>query len=180
MNFCKFVPMMAHIISRIALFPRETGKIFQKILLGTSLVRFLKSNFIRTLAFVLIAVIGWTGISVSGSVSGNVNPGANGVNQLVMGDVAWAETPEEKAAREKNEGTGTVKAINAAINLMYALLTPLLALAGWLLTPDWAFGEIFGMRVVLHDLWILISNIVYVIFAFLLVAMAFMNIFGAE
>jgi hypothetical protein len=63
---------------------------------------------------------------------------------------------------------------------MYALLTPLLGLAGWLLTPDWVFGEIFGLRPVLHDLWILVSNVVYVIFAFLLVAMAFMNIFGAE
>lgn len=63
---------------------------------------------------------------------------------------------------------------------MYALLTPLLMLAGWLLTPDWVFGEIFGLRPVFHNLWILISNIVYIIFAFLLVAMAFMNIFGHE
>lgn len=53
-------------------------------------------------------------------------------------------------------------------------------LAGWLLTPDWVFGEIFGLRPVFHNLWILISNIVYIIFAFLLVAMAFMNIFGHE
>jgi hypothetical protein len=53
-------------------------------------------------------------------------------------------------------------------------------LAGWLLTPDWVFGEVFGLRPVLHDLWILVSNMVYVVFAFLLVVMAFMNIFAGE
>ncbi len=105
-----------------------------------------------------------------------------GVSQLVMGEVVWAQQPANPSANSPidGEGVGAVKTINAAINLMYALLTPLLMLAGWLLTPDWAFGEIFGLRPVLHDMWILVSNIVYVIFAFLLVAMAFMNIFGAE
>ncbi|MFZ4461589.1 MAG: hypothetical protein ACOYN2_03500 [Patescibacteria group bacterium] len=48
------------------------------------------------------------------------------------------------------------------------------------MTPDWVFGEVFGFRPVLHQFWVLISNIVYVIFAFLLVGIAFMNIFGSE
>jgi hypothetical protein len=48
------------------------------------------------------------------------------------------------------------------------------------MTPDWVFGEIFGFRPVLHSLWVLVSNVVYVIFAFLLVVMAFMNIFAGE
>ncbi len=70
--------------------------------------------------------------------------------------------------------------LNGLTNVFFSLLTPLLMLAGWLLTPDWVFGEIFGLRPVLHQLWVLVSNIVYIIFAFLLVAMAFMNIFAGE
>lgn len=51
-------------------------------------------------------------------------------------------------------------------------------LAGWLLSPDWTFGEVFGLRPVFHGLWILISNVVYVVFGFMLVFVAFANIFG--
>ena len=53
-------------------------------------------------------------------------------------------------------------------------------IAGWLMTPDWTFGEIFGLRPILHELWVTVANFVYIVFAFLLVAMAFMNIFGGE
>ncbi len=65
-----------------------------------------------------------------------------------MGGVAWAATRSERDAADAikasaGSDTGTVKTLNAALNLLYALLTPLLMLAGWLLTPDWAFGEIF-------------------------------------
>lgn len=50
-------------------------------------------------------------------------------------------------------------------------------LAGWLLSPDWTFGDVFNMRDTLHQLWVLISNLVYVVFAFLLIVIAFRNIF---
>lgn len=187
MNLCTFAPMFAYILSHARLFLRETGKFFQKILLGTKLVSSLKSNFVRTLALVLVAIIGWMGISW-GPMSGEGGAlGSNEMGRLVVGEVVWANAVSGGGgggggvtAATPTEGVGAVKTVNAVINILYALLTPLLMLAGWLLTPDWAFGEIFGMRPVLHDMWILVSNIVYVIFAFLLVAMAFMNIFGAE
>jgi hypothetical protein len=57
-----------------------------------------------------------------------------------------------------------ITALNLVIELLTFLITPLIMLAGWLLSPDWTFGEIFGLRPVLHQLWILISNVVYVIF----------------
>lgn len=84
---------------------------------------------------------------------------------------------DKKSTEGKDDSTTGLSFINGFFNILFALITPLLMLAGWLLTPDWVFGEIFGLRVVLHDLWILVSNLVYVIFAFLLVAMAFANIF---
>ena len=70
--------------------------------------------------------------------------------------------------------------LNGLTGVFLSILTPFLILCGWLLTPDWVFGEVFGLRPVLHSLWVLVSNIVYIIFAFLLVAMAFMNIFAGE
>jgi hypothetical protein len=54
-----------------------------------------------------------------------------------------------------------------------ALLTSLIAL---LLNPGWVNGTIFGFEIFLKDIWRLISNIVYFVFAFLLIAIAFMNI----
>ena len=91
------------------------------------------------------------------------------------------------AAEEKTAGatesdafiTGTVKLLNTLLMLMYAILIPLISFAGWLLSPDWVLGDVLNLRPVLHNLWVLISNIVYVIFAFILIAMAFMNIFGS-
>jgi hypothetical protein len=142
-------------------------------------------NFLRIFVLVLVAMVGWAGISVGYHGDGEVGDGGNVVKELALGDSAWAVEPgtgttTKGATTPDKSSSSLVVVLNALLNVMYALLTPLLLLAGWLLTPDWAFGEIFGLRPVIHDLWILISNIVYIIFAFLLVTMAFMNIFGAE
>lgn len=71
-----------------------------------------------------------------------------------------------------------VSLMNVGIGTLTFLITPLIMLAGWLLSPDWTFGEVFGLRPIFHSLWVLISNIVYVIFGFMLVFVAFANIFG--
>lgn len=173
MNLCKFAPMIASLITCVARFLRE---IAHAILSKSGLFRASGKAFVRFGVLATVAVLGWTGFS--GEVTSVVAPTgqasiAIGIN--IIPNAHAAKTDGTEVVKE----TG-VKTINAIFNLMYALLTPLLMLAGWLLTPDWVFGEIFGLRPVLHDMWILISNIVYVIFAFLLVAMAFMNIFGSE
>lgn len=67
--------------------------------------------------------------------------------------------------------------LNVGVATLTFLITPLIMLAGWLLSPDWTFGDIFLLRPVLHNLWVFVSNIVYVIFGFLLVFVAFANIF---
>lgn len=66
------------------------------------------------------------------------------------------------------------------INLLVALLTaPAAIMAGWLLTPDWTFGDFFGIREYLYEIWVLVSNIVYIIFAMILLWLAAMGIFGS-
>lgn len=88
-----------------------------------------------------------------------------------------AKKPDEKSVT--NEAMGTLVDIsNVIIKLLSIFLTPLIMLAGWLLSPDWTFGDILGLRPILHKLWILISNVVYVVFGFMLVFVAFANIFG--
>ena len=46
------------------------------------------------------------------------------------------------------------------------------------LSPDWVNGSIFGLQEKMREIWILVSNIVYFIFAFVLIWIAFMNIIG--
>lgn len=70
-----------------------------------------------------------------------------------------------------------VWALNFAIELCNLLFAPLLMFAGWLLTPDWTVWDFIGLRPALHSLWVLMFNLVYVIFAFLLIYIAILNIF---
>jgi hypothetical protein len=126
----------------------------------------------------------WSGISVIPHTDSSLAHESFVQYSMVAGDVAWAAGgggPDASAAKspENTSDTG-VSFINGAFNVMFAIITPFLMLAGWLLTPDWTFGQVFGLRSVLHDLWVLISNVVYIIFAFLLIAMAFMNIYAGE
>lgn len=182
MNFCKFASMLAYIASYVSQFSRKIENTSRFVWDRMSLNQISGLSFLRSLAVILIAVMAWTGVQVQEVEHAGVV--GYGVSEVRLGEGVWAATAPDAAKPKANattpEGATGVKTINAALNVMYALLTPMLMLAGWLLTPDWVFGEIFGLRPVFHNLWILISNIVYVIFAFLLVAMAFMNIFGHE
>ncbi len=89
-------------------------------------------------------------------------------------------TTADKKVTSDSTIDSIISILNLGIGVLTFLITPLIMLAGWLLSPDWTFGEIFGLRPILHQLWILISNVVYVIFGFMLVFVAFANIFGGE
>jgi hypothetical protein len=108
------------------------------------------------------------------SPAGNVQIGNGGIyNSMAAGTAAGnSAQPEDPAINT------IVSVLNLGIGVLTFLTTPLIMLAGWLLSPDWTFGEIFGLRPILHQLWILVSNVVYVIFGFMLVFVAFANIFG--
>lgn len=55
---------------------------------------------------------------------------------------------------------------------------PFAMLSSWLISPDWTFGDFIGLRPILHSLWVFVSNMVYVIFAAMLIVVAIANIFG--
>ncbi|EKD29290.1 MAG: hypothetical protein ACD_78C00454G0004 [uncultured bacterium (gcode 4)] len=141
----------------------------------------------RLLRFWLLGVF-IVGLFVS---IGEVSINQGGALSLSQGgwNVAVAVTPadgvatpgaNDKKAEPINAAMdGLIDVYNMGIELLSIIITPLIMLAGWLLSPDWTFGEIFWLRPILHQLWIFISNIVYVIFGFILVSIAFANIFGA-
>lgn len=59
------------------------------------------------------------------------------------------------------------------LSMILALFTYLSAL---FLSPNWINGSLFWLHKYLHDIWILMSNLVYFVFAFILIWIAFMNI----
>lgn len=133
----------------------------------------------RSVALTAVAILSWT--------SGSHLPQAvldRGTDFAVEGLVSSAAAAAGSAAPAADPKTGktaeesAATLVNGVVELVMMLFLPATILAGWLLSPDWTFGEIFGLRPIIHDLWVLMSNVVYVIFAFLLVWLAFLNIFG--
>lgn len=44
------------------------------------------------------------------------------------------------------------------------------------MSPDWTSGDLFGLRTPMHDMWVIVSNIVYFIYAVLLIIIALATI----
>ncbi len=73
----------------------------------------------------------------------------------------------------KSESTDLYNALIQTVSTGIGMLS---SIVGLFLNPSWTNGTGIWLHVHLKDLWIMISNIVYVIFAFLLIIIAFMNI----
>jgi hypothetical protein len=71
-----------------------------------------------------------------------------------------------------------IAALNWILTIASSFIAMLTALVSLLLNPGWINGTIFGFDIYLKEIWVLISNIVYFIFAFILITISFMNIVG--
>jgi len=92
-------------------------------------------------------------------------------------DNAFAVTENWWAKSTTTDWMSTlVEWINFLIKISSTIIGLLSALIALLLNPGWINGTIFGLDVYLKDIWILISNIVYFAFAFILIIISFMNI----
>lgn len=69
-----------------------------------------------------------------------------------------------------------IEAIDSVLKFITTIFWIIWGLVSWLLTPDWVNGSIFWMDQVLKKIWILASNIVYMVFAWIFVWIAFANI----
>lgn len=88
------------------------------------------------------------------------------------------------AADVSSQDSDVIEAIVQVLNLLFTiitfLLTPAIILCGWLLSPDWTMGDFFGLRPYFIQVWVLVSNLVYIVFALMLLWMAVMQIFSSE
>lgn len=73
-----------------------------------------------------------------------------------------------------------VAGINIVLSILTIIVSPAIMLASWLMSPDWTSGDLFGIRPVMHSLWITVSNIAYFIYAILLIFIALATIFNSE
>ena len=71
-----------------------------------------------------------------------------------------------------------VEGLNYGFKFLSILIWLLTNFVGLFLNPSWTNGTVLGLQVHLKELWILVSNIVYFVFAILIVVIAFMNILG--
>ena len=60
------------------------------------------------------------------------------------------------------------------------IVSPAIILASWLMSPDWTSGDLFGLRDPMHKMWIVVSNIVYFVYAVILIMIALATIFGKD
>lgn len=86
-------------------------------------------------------------------------------------------TEGEDRAQMWNQG---INALNLILGIVTALVSPAIMFAGWLMSPDWTSGDLFGLRTPMYALWVTVSNIVYFIYAVLLVLIALGTMFGQD
>ncbi|MCP4523396.1 MAG: hypothetical protein GY828_04190, partial [Candidatus Gracilibacteria bacterium] len=100
------------------------------------------------------------------------------ISFFLFGDVAFANTGDGKGPLLPESEIQPGTWFNAFIQIITTLVGVMSNIVGVFLNPSWTNGIGLGLHEHLRSLWILISNVVYFIFAFLLVVIAFMNIIG--
>ncbi len=105
--------------------------------------------------------------------------------QIEIGGIANAQAKkntELKDAEQENQQTinRVIAGLNWAAGIVTALVSPAIGLLGWLLSPDWTSGDLFGLRQYLYKLWITVSNIIYFIYAIALIIVAVMTMFNSK
>ena len=91
---------------------------------------------------------------------------------------SFAEDAAKTAAANKEAMDSIIKWLNFFVKIFSSLLGIFSSLISLFLNPWWVNWTIFNLDIYMKDIWILVSNIVYFAFAFILIIIAVMNIFG--
>ena len=101
---------------------------------------------------------------------------------FIFGDLSFAEDTEDFLDDEWNISEAWQTDLKNRLNALSIFLSFWLAFFTYLstlfLSSDWYSWGLFWLNAVFKDIWIFVSNIVYFIFAFILIFIAFMNIIG--
>ena len=80
------------------------------------------------------------------------------------------------AAKDTTWAQKGIDFVNWLLQMVWVLLALATYLASMFLSPEWINGSLFWMSDKFKEIWILVSNVVYFVFAFVLIWIAFMNI----
>lgn len=95
---------------------------------------------------------------------------------IFSGDMAFAWDAWNTTSSESD----VIKNFNVVIQILAAIIWFFSAIIWVFIDASWSSWSALGLNWKLHQLWVLVSNVVYFIFAFLLVWIAFMNIVGKD
>ena len=99
------------------------------------------------------------------------------VISFVLSDVAFAAWETVAATDTVKKGINSIlEGLNIALSVISVMLALLTYLSTLFLDPSWLNGSVFGLSVKFKEIWILVSNIVYFAFAFILIWIALVNI----
>jgi hypothetical protein len=101
-------------------------------------------------------------------------------NQKAAGITPDTAKPANQSAEFQKMLQSLVNGLNIFLWLLTAIVSPAIMLAGWLMSPDWTSGDLFGLREPMYRLWVTVSNIVYFVYAVMLILIALGTMFGQE
>jgi len=110
-----------------------------------------------------------------------INTGVSvGVNWLYAAGVTT--NPDGKKVDETDcKGVNcAAKALNSIFQVVTIVAMPAIVLASWLMSPDWTSGDAFNLRDTMYKLWVTVSNVIYFIYAVLLIIIAIGTILWNE
>lgn len=92
-----------------------------------------------------------------------------------VNDFVLASDPTSKTEQTKSSNS-IIEALNLFLWMVGSILALITMLIWVFLTPEWTSGSVIWLDTQLKTMWIMISNVVYFIFAWIFVTIAFMNI----
>ncbi len=114
----------------------------------------------------------------TGSILASVSLGESVYAEDKIKTIQDAITPSEaENAMAQKMFNELVTGLNIILAILTAIVSPAIMFAGWLMSPDWTSGDLFNLREPMHNLWVTVSNIVYFIYAILLIIIALGTMF---
>ena len=90
---------------------------------------------------------------------------------------SWAfAAPSNSTWITQEQGDKLINILNMILSGAGAILAIVTSFISIFLYPGWVNGTMFGLQDYLKEIWILVSNVVYFVFAGILIVIAFMNI----
>ncbi len=130
--------------------------------------------FTKILTSSLLFLIAIGGFFVS------VDVGVQNSGQFAV-ELSFSETFAEDVKTSESETLKKwIDIFNAALWVLTVIVSPAVIFAGWLMSPDWTSGDIFWLREPMHKIWVIVSNIVYFVYAILLIIIAVATVLGKD